>query len=892
MDKKITELNDIRNISKSEYLAVANSEETYKLKISDLQKAIVTVDNAFSETSENPIQNKIITEELSEVDSRISVIESKPSRLLNIKVGDVYTEIVDSTEEASVEIIESELDSDTDTKTLSFKFFIPRGSIGENGNDGVSTRIAFAFKTSMDRPEKPKGGYWDVENDRIVLPAGWNKTDNLEPPVWMSSATFSPDGVYTDWIIPIKVTGDDGVAGTDGVRHEYIYKLYKLEQDKLKAPYSDPDKNDYIPTGWSDHPMGVTNEYRCEYVCIRYNDPTTGLWKEFSTPTLWSKYGVDGRDGDGVEYIYQLTKTEKVPATPGKTPAEHSPTQDYQKHEFIPASAEGENAWTDNPSGISELLKYEWVSVRKFKHEDQLWGDFTEPSLWCAYGKEGEEGPEGPQGPQGPKGDPGSGVAILGSFDSYEDLIAAHEAGTLPGNNPPKEGDGYMIQGELYVWDGDSWVNCGNIKGEPGDRAWVHIKFADYLDENGYGINMREEPGRYQGIYCDWTELDSTDPTDYMWFKCKGEDGFGYEYIYQRSTRANGFNAPMVPDVTGIISSSEYQSLEYVPTGWTDEPTGVDATNSYEWCCYRKRDENGVWGPFTGKSGGNYAWLYAMYAEAVSVPGDTGNPGPVVYPAGEWAAGTYTQTVNSQGMVTATPYVVHGTKYYVLIVESTSAKPGNANDDWLEIEKFNALYTEILLADKANVGKACFYGNYMFSRGGTGNFEDYDYTLAPYADSQQFKPAWCVDLITGEMWAGTGTTYFAADGSGYVANGGITWDKYGNINKFPKAVGTVTAKLLSPYTFVTAIVTLTGDWGDLSNVEVEVESSTGSAASVFPAIILNTPQHIRINHPESTTSTYVKWEGECTVRLYVDGGLVAETLAIPMDKFDDITEAE
>lgn len=31
--------------------------------------------------------------------------------------------------------------------------------------------------------------------------------------------------------------------------------------------------------------------------------------------------------------------------------------------------------------------------------------------------------------------------------------------------------DSYIVKGSLYVWDGTSWVNVGEIKGEKGDTG-------------------------------------------------------------------------------------------------------------------------------------------------------------------------------------------------------------------------------------------------------------------------------------------------------------------------------------------------------------------------------------------------------------------------------------
>ena len=52
-------------------------------------------------------------------------------------------------------------------------------------------------------------------------------------------------------------------------------------------------------------------------------------------------------------------------------------------------------------------------------------------------GDKGDVGPQGPQGIRGVKGDTGSGFHILGDYDSYEELIAAHPTG--------KAGDAWQV---------------------------------------------------------------------------------------------------------------------------------------------------------------------------------------------------------------------------------------------------------------------------------------------------------------------------------------------------------------------------------------------------------------------------------------------------------------
>lgn len=78
--------------------------------------------------------------------------------------------------------------------------------------------------------------------------------------------------------------------------------------------------------------------------------------------------------------------------------------------------------------------------------------DFTAP-----------RGPQGPKGDTGDTGPAGSGVEILGKYNSLEELKQSHPTGN--------KGDAYFGGEDLYVWDilNLSWINVGNIKGPQGN---------------------------------------------------------------------------------------------------------------------------------------------------------------------------------------------------------------------------------------------------------------------------------------------------------------------------------------------------------------------------------------------------------------------------------------
>lgn len=292
-----------------------------------------------------------------------------------------------------------------DKNQLLFSFGIPAGRTGDAGKDGKdgkdgqdgkdgidgvpgidgdTTRVVIAYKStkSIERPDTPVGGSWDYDTNTITYPEGWSGSDsNPNGYAWMSTATFSSKGtIVVPWSTPVRLTGADGHDGSDGSNIEFVYKLTVTSLVTPTKPTGN-SQTEAIRQGWTDHPTGISEQYQCEWVCS-HNLQTDGSWSEWEGPTIWSKWGVNGKDGDRVEYIYQRTK---LPASP-KEITDNNPDQD----EYIPQSAPGEQPWTDDPKGVSEEFKYEWVSKRKYKGDTHKWGNFSSPSLWAKWGDDGQ----------------------------------------------------------------------------------------------------------------------------------------------------------------------------------------------------------------------------------------------------------------------------------------------------------------------------------------------------------------------------------------------------------------------------------------------------------------------------------------------------------------------
>ena len=89
-------------------------------------------------------------------------------------------------------------------------------------------------------------------------------------------------------------------------------------------------------------------------------------------------------------------------------------------------------------------------------------GDTGEQGIKGDTGERGPQGPKGDTGERGPQGEDGTGVSIKGSVDDESKLPTT-------GNTV---GDGYLVNGVLYIWDGTQWNNTGaNIKGPKGDTG-------------------------------------------------------------------------------------------------------------------------------------------------------------------------------------------------------------------------------------------------------------------------------------------------------------------------------------------------------------------------------------------------------------------------------------
>lgn len=524
-----------------------------------------------------------------------------------------------------------------------------KGDPGKDGQDGTnvsSNLTAFVFKSSETTPSKPVGGSWNSDTNVFTPPTGWYTTDqNMVGTIWMSWAVFQTTGtIQGEWSTPVRITGENGKDGQDGKSIEFIYKVSNRVPNSSDKP-SSVNEDGSVPYGWTDHPTGVSESNQYEWMCVRTK--TDDLWSDWNGPTVWSKWGANGKDGDGVEYIYKRTTTNLSP---------DRPTEVSQEDDFVP------EGWTDDPTGVNENNMYEWVCVRKYK--EGIWSEFSNPALWAKWGEKGEPGKDGPQGVPGPAGQDGK---------------------------------------TLYTW----------------------IRYAE--DANGTGISNSPDGKSYIGLaYNKETASESNNPSDYTWSKITGKDGVAgpagedgktlYTWIKYADT--------MPSSSSSTIYDIPNQNTKYIGIAVNKDT----ASESIDAMVY-------TWSLFRGADGTN------------GTDGKDGRDGRIVYPAG-----IYDATVTYTATDTKAPYVLYGDTYYVMNV--TTSWTGSQNegktpaDDyeqygehatWIPMERFEAIYTKLLIANNGTIGSFVFNGDYMFSQQGVDylynevdNYEDFGNDSIPF----------------------------------------------------------------------------------------------------------------------------------------------------------------
>ena len=128
----------------------------------------------------------------------------------------------------------------------------------------------------------------------------------------------------------------------------------------------------------------------------------------------------------------------------------------------------------------------------------------------------------------------------------------------------------------------------------------------------------------------------------WTWSLFKGQDGYGYEYIYKQTSDEI---APEVPATTNTQDNADGTK----PSGWDDEPIEPTLDGKYIWMCWRRfNTTKGKWEKFVGKDGktseeNGVARLWQIYVNSISNVLEYFHADESVSPSGEAYSGDPTE---------------------------------------------------------------------------------------------------------------------------------------------------------------------------------------------------------------------------------------------------------
>lgn len=169
---------------------------------------------------------------------------------------------------------------------------------GSKGADGTSITNCGDWQTSKHIP------YMGITKmaGRVFLCVAPDGTDN--PPMWTQTTNEGRRILQTQnggKSYGYTITGDlntaeyellveNGQDGKDGRDYEWIFK-HTTENVTPPTPATS-QVDDYVPSGWHDDPIGVSESLPYEWACCRTKKD--GVWSAFSPAAIWAKWGFDG----------------------------------------------------------------------------------------------------------------------------------------------------------------------------------------------------------------------------------------------------------------------------------------------------------------------------------------------------------------------------------------------------------------------------------------------------------------------------------------------------------------------------------------------------------------------------------------------------------------------
>lgn len=504
------------------------------------------------------------------------------------------------------------------------------------------------------------------------------KKETTNPPLWTTTTndgrriTQTQDGGRTyGYILSGESNTEEydllvqsGKDGSDGTDYERVF-IHTTEENRPSTPATS-QTDDYIPSGWHDDPIGVSESLPFEWISERKK--RNGIWSNFSTPALWAKYGFDGIDGaEGVAGTSIVWKGDfsSAPSSPQNGWAYKNTTdkksyvyQDGQWYQMTIDGIDGKNGkdglsivWKGDLQSPPSNPQINWAYRDTNNGRVYIWNG----TAWSLMVVDGSDGADGAAGSNG-----------LSVFITYNDSTSQPSVptgnGTTGGwHTNATSGAIWMSQKVASSASDGTWGTPIKIKGDKGDSITAMGRWYTGLIVPKQGVVT-------MGGSSYIAKKETTNPP--LW----------------TVTTSSGQRIKQTQDggkTYGYILSGEMNSAEYdlLASKGEDGKPGVD-----------------------GKPG------------ADGKPGEKGEQGiqGCITRHSEWAVGvTYR---NDEALTSGTRYVdiamirnnaaIDGWDVYKCNTTHTSSesnKPGVSSSTWTKLSGVGPIYTSLIIAKNASI---------------------------------------------------------------------------------------------------------------------------------------------------------------------------------------------
>lgn len=312
------------------------------------------------------------------------------------------------------------------------------------------------------------------------------KKETANPPLWTTTTndgrriTQTQDGGRTyGYILSGESNTEEydllvqsGKDGSDGTDYERVF-IHTTEENRPSTPATS-QTDDYIPSGWHDDPIGVSESLPFEWISERKK--RNGIWSNFSTPALWAKYGFDGIDGaEGVAGTSIVWKGDfsSAPSSPQNGWAYKNTTdkksyvyQDGQWYQMTIDGIDGKNGkdglsivWKGDLQSPPSNPQINWAYRDTNNGRVYIWNG----TAWSLMVVDGSDGADGAAGSNG-----------LSVFITYNDSTSQPSVptgnGTTGGwHTNATSGAIWMSQKVASSASDGTWGTPIKIKGDKGD---------------------------------------------------------------------------------------------------------------------------------------------------------------------------------------------------------------------------------------------------------------------------------------------------------------------------------------------------------------------------------------------------------------------------------------